>query len=144
MPDDMHDTEDSLETSWAQLGHQVSAHHDAHEPMSSNDLEALQNWLLYMSVEITTDRTAVTLRRDIIRIAIHAGLNPADIPERVFQQDRDLSHRRTRATEFGYVPRPEASTKLGRAVLDTALRLGTTNNRIAASEELTNLARRLR
>lgn len=142
MPDIHHDTNDDLETSWAQLRPERT--HDAHEPMSPSDLEALQNWLVYMSVEITTDRTAVTLRRDIIGMAICAGLNPADIPEQVFDQDRELSHRRARATEFGYVPRPEASTALGRAVLDIALRLGTTNSRIASAEELANLARRLR
>lgn len=142
MPDITHETDD-LESSWAALG-RPSRVQAAPESVPPDSMEAIRNWLLEMSVEITTARTVVTLRREIVRLAILAGLNPTDIPERVFDEDRELRHRRQRATEFGYVPRPEGSTDFGRTLRDIALRLGDTNNRIAASEELINIARRLR
>lgn len=139
MPAITHDTEDSLEASWAQLGHQVAP---CNEP-ELDDIRQCQYRLLALSDEVASARKSVTLRREIILTAIQAGLNPGDIPEQVFEEDKDFERRRRWASDFGYTPRPEQSTKLGQDILQIALRLPTTN-RVITAEALTNLARRLR
>lgn len=135
MPDSTHDSED-LESYWAEVRR-------PDDPSRSSECSAVvSEWdaaLDSLSDQMLTARSTVTLRRDVLLLAVQTGLNPADIPEEIWAQDGELQRCRHQARRIGYVPPSVTSTVLGRALLVVALRLQSRDDKPEAAFALEGL-----
>lgn len=136
MPDSTHESDD-IESYWADVrpASPVSSAHPTTPVIPTEWDQALD----YLSDQMLTARTTVTLRRDVLCLAIQAGLNPGEVPEALWEGDAELQTYRRHAQRIGYVLPPTTSTVLGRALLAVALRLQSRGDKPEAAIALEEL-----